>query len=83
MEFLECDTGITGRCLADKITTALQGYGLYLHKLRGQAYDGAGNMAGSVRGTAALITAQYPLALYIHCACHSLNLAVVKSDECT
>ena len=31
--------------------------------LRGQAYDGAGNMAGSVNGTAALINAQYPLAL--------------------
>ena len=40
-------------------------------------------MAGSVRGTAALITAQYPLALYLHCAFHSLNLAVVKSLQVT
>ena len=83
MDFLECDTGITGCSLADKITTTLQGYGLDLTKLRSQAYDGAGNMAGSVRGTAALITAQYPLALYLHCASHSLNLAVVKSLQVT
>ena len=83
IDFLECDTGITGRSLADKITTTLQGYGLDLTKLRSQAYDGPGNMAGSVRGTAALITAQYPLALYLHCASHSLNLAVVKSLQVT
>ena len=83
MSFLECDTGISGHCLADKITTTLQSYGLDLTKLRGQAYDGAGNMAGSVRGTAALITAQYPLALYLHCASHCLNLAVVKSLQVT
>ena len=40
-------------------------------------------MAGSVRGTAALITAQYPLAMYLHCASHCLNLAVVKSLQVT
>ena len=40
-------------------------------------------MAGSVNGTAALIAAQYPLALYIHCASHCLNLAVVKSIQVT
>ena len=41
------------------------------------------NMADSVNGTAALIAAQYPLALYIHCASHCLNLAVVKSLQVT
>lgn len=35
-------------------------------------------MAGTIRGTAALISARYPLALYLHCASHALNLAVVK-----
>jgi len=56
---------------------------LDLEKLRGQAYDGAGNTAGSIRGTAVLITAEFPLALYLHCASHSLNLAVVKSFQVT
>ena len=81
--FVECDTGISGRDLAGKITTTLQAYGLDLSNLRGQAYDGAGNMAGSVNGTAALITADYPLALYLHCASHCLNLAVVSSLQVT
>lgn len=40
-------------------------------------------MAGSVGGTAALITAEYRLALYFHCASHCLNLAVVKSLQVT
>ena len=81
--FIECDTGISGRVIADKIISCLQAYGLDLSNLRGQAYDGAGNMAGSVNGAAALITADYPLALYLHCASHSLNLAVVKSLQLT
>ena len=49
--------------------------------MRGQAYDGAGNMAGSVNGTAARIVAQYPLATYLHCASHCLNLVIVKSFQ--
>ena len=70
MDFLECDTGINGCSLADKITTTLQCYGLDLTMLRGQVYDGAGNMAGSVLGTAALIGAPYQLSLYLYCASH-------------
>ena len=69
--------------MADNITSCLQSYGLDLVKLRGQAYDGAGNVTGTVRGTAAVITSQYPLALYTHCASHCLNLAVVKSLQIT
>lgn len=83
MRFVECNTGITGRELSNKITNGLQSFGLELSNLRGQAYDGAGNMAGSVNGTAALISAQYPLALYIHCASHCLNLAVDRSLQIT
>ena len=81
--FFECDTGITGQCLADKLMGSLRAYGLDLTKLRGQAYDGAGNVAGTVKGTAAIITRQFPLALYLHCASHCLNLAVVKSLQIT
>ena len=38
-------------------------------------------MAGVVNGAAAIITAQHPLAMYLHCASHCLNLTVVKSFE--
>ena len=40
-------------------------------------------MSGPFNGAAALITAQYPLALYLHCTSHCLNLAVVKSVQVT
>ena len=46
--------------------------------MRAQAYDGAANMAGKTNGAAALISAQYPLVLYIHCVFHCLNLSVVN-----
>jgi hypothetical protein len=60
----------------------LRSQGMDLTKMRGQAYDGAGSMAGKTNGAAALISREYPLALYLHCASHCLNLAVVKSlDE--
>ena len=74
---------MTSQCLAGKITSWLQWSGLELTKLRGQAYDGAGNVAGTVRGMAGVITSQYALAVYRHCAAHCLNLAVVKSLQIT
>ena len=55
MGFFECDQGISGQELASKITSCLQTYRLDLSNLRGQACDGAGNMAGSVNGTAGTI----------------------------
>ena len=60
------------RDLAGKITSSLQTYSLDLSNLRGRAYD-----------TAALINADYPLALYLYCALHCLNLAVVSSLQVT
>ena len=38
-------------------------------------------MSGKTNGAAVRITSQYPLALYVHCASHSLNLTVVSSLE--
>ena len=36
-------------------------------------------MAGCVRGAAALIRSSYPLAIYVHCSSHRLNLCVMKA----
>ena len=63
--FFECETGISGRDLVNNIKSTLQGLGLDLSHLCGQAYDGAGNMAGSVNGTASLISTEYPLATIV------------------
>ena len=78
--FLECDSGITGEALAEMILGFLTNH-LDPSKMRGQAYDGASNMSGKTRGTAARISSVYPLALYTHCASHCLNLAVVASFQ--
>ena len=78
---MECDSGITGQALADKMLGFFQSHGVDPNKLRGQAYDGAGNMSGKTKGAAAIITSQFPLALYLHCSSHCLNLSVVKSLE--
>ena len=78
--FLECDSGTTGEALADLILGFVTNH-LDPSKMRGQAYDGASNMSGKRSGTAARISSRYPLALYTHCASHSLNLAVVASFE--
>jgi len=53
---------------------------LDLGNLQGQGYDGASAMKGHLGGCAVLISKNYPSAIYIHCASHSLNL--VLSDVC-
>ncbi|KAF0750221.1 52 kDa repressor of the inhibitor of the protein kinase-like isoform X3, partial [Aphis craccivora] len=47
-----------------------------LDYLYGQGYDGASNMSGQYKGVQAIIKKNYPKAIYVHCAAHSLNLAV-------
>ena len=77
--FVECNTGVSGEALAEKIISALKAWKLDVMKLRGQAYDGAGAMAGATKGVASRIAENYPLAMFSHCAAHRLNLCVVKS----
>ena len=79
--FLECDSGISGLALSDKMLDFLRSQQLDPTKLRGQAYDGAGNMSGKANGAAARISSQYLLTLYTHCASHCVNLAVVSSFD--
>ena len=78
-DFIVCDTGTTGVAIADKILAAVGEYGLNPEYLRGQAYDGAGNMAGKYRGAAVSIQSTCPKAVYVHCAAHSLNLCIVAA----
>lgn len=53
---------------------------LSLANCRGQAYDGASNMAGHLNGVAARILKEAPKAHYVHCLAHSLNLCL---QDCT
>ena len=48
---------------------------------RGQGYDGAANMSGHLSGAQAFISNKYPLAKYVHCVAHSLNLVLTDSSK--
>ncbi len=76
--FHECLSGVSGEAIANNIITQLANWQLDPHMLRGQAFDGAGAMAGRSRGASSRILSIYPKALYTHCAAHRLNLCVVK-----
>ena len=47
-----------------------------LSQCRGQAFDGASAMSGYRSGVQALVKAEAPQALFVHCLAHSLNLCL-------
>ncbi|XP_046864844.1 uncharacterized protein LOC124459430 [Xenia sp. Carnegie-2017] len=57
----------------------LKDLGLPIEDCRGQGYDGAGAVAGCVKGLAAQILKLNSKALYTHCYSHRLNLSVCDS----
>lgn len=79
LAFSTCRNGTTGEALASNILSTLQRHGLDVNFVRGQGYDGAGAMAGSVSGAAKRIQTTIPKAVYTHCYSHKLNLAIVKA----
>lgn len=64
----------TGVEIARAAVDVLLRLNIPLAYLRGQAYDGAANMSGSYSGAQAEMKKQQPLALYVHCGPHCLNL---------
>ena len=61
LEFIECES-TSAEYLTNKLKAALQKLSLDLNDLRGQSYDGAGNMAGAKSGVGARIKNEYPKA---------------------
>ena len=80
LEYVQCES-ITGVAIADKLLETVKSANLDPKYCRSQTYDGAGNMAGAVKGAAKMFEekAQNPRAPYFHCASHDLNLALSKS----
>ena len=66
----------TADVLLAVVKDIFQRFGLSFDDLRAQCYDGASNMSGIHHGLAAQITQLQPVAIYVHCYAHSLNLAV-------
>ena len=74
-------TDLSGKNLVSTIITKLSQFGINVSKMRGQGYDGAAAMSGKLNGAQAHIREIIPTALYVHCAAHSLNLAVSNSCD--
>jgi len=51
-------------------------FNLDIKLCRGQCFDGASNVAGSVNGLQSKIREAEPRALFVHCSSHSINLVV-------
>ena len=76
---MHCSDGLSGQGLFTTITKCLKNdLELDISDCRGQAYDGAGAVAGKNKGLSTLITAVNSLALYTHCFSHQLNLSIQK-----
>ena len=71
----------TGEALAMTVLKFLNKCDIDIKNLRGQSYDNAANMSGCYNGLQAHICQINPLAHYIPCAAHSLNLVGVSAAE--
>ncbi|XP_065679772.1 zinc finger MYM-type protein 1-like [Hydra vulgaris] len=60
--------------LADAVFLVLESHGLDINNCRGQSYDNASNMSGRYTGLQARIKKVNPLATFVPCSAHSLNL---------
>ena len=71
----------TGKALTDSLLCMLQNLGLSLQDCRGQGYDNGANMKGKNVGVQKRIRDLNPKALFVPCACHSLNLVVCDAAK--
>jgi len=65
------------KCVEDVLTR----FDLSFKDCRGQCYDGAANMSGSIKGLQTLIRDRENRALYVHCRAHTLNLVAQDCVE--
>ena len=73
----------SGHTLSTVIKDVLTRLMLPISNLRAQTYDGAVNMSGKFNAFQAVISQNYPLALFFHCAAHCANLAAESmADAC-
>ncbi|XP_025208701.1 52 kDa repressor of the inhibitor of the protein kinase-like [Melanaphis sacchari] len=70
---------VSGKGMACTIIREIGKLGIKIENLIGQGYDGASAMSGLYNGVQKHIRDKIPHALYVHCAAHSLNLAIGKS----
>ena len=69
----------SGKAIATCVLDVLLRLQLPLAMLRGQTYDGAANMSGIYNGCQAIVRESQPLALFVHCGAHCVNLVAQKA----
>jgi hypothetical protein len=75
LEFLKVDD-TSGLGLFTVLQNALSSLNLNIDDVRGQGYDNGSNMKGKHQGVQTRLLEINPRALYMLCACHSLNLTL-------
>jgi hypothetical protein len=73
--FLEVDD-TSGLGLFNVLIECMESFGLNIDDIRGQGYDNGSNMKGKHQGVQKRLLDINPRALYMPCACHSLNLTL-------
>ena len=68
------DTSSEG--LFNVLVESIKSYGLLIDDIRGQGYENGSNMKGKHKGVQSRLLKINPRALYMPCACHSLNLTL-------
>jgi hypothetical protein len=65
-----------GLGLFNTLIDAMESFGLNINDIRGQGYDNSSNVKGKQQGVQKRLIDINPRALYMSCACHSLNLTL-------
>ena len=73
--FLNVDD-TSGLGLFSVLLDSMKSFGLNINDIRGQGYDNGSNMKGKHQGVQKRLLDINPRALYMPCACHSLNLTL-------
>ncbi|XP_066310965.1 uncharacterized protein [Miscanthus floridulus] len=73
--FLKVDD-TSGSGLFNVLVDSIKSFGLNIDDIRGQGYDNGSNMKGKHKGVQSRLRDINPRALYMPCACHSLNLTL-------
>lgn len=75
------NVGHKGNEMETAVLQYLETNGIIIHDCRGQSYDNASNMSGIYKGLQARIKQVCPLAQYVPCSPHTLNLTLEHAVE--